>query len=302
MRKGQRKIMWTRVEIKTRAKEAFYRNYWRCVLVSFFILVASSMMNGGGGSGGRIPSGTGNYNNGNEQRDWNFDDDSEDMSYQTYELEDLGTRNTDLKTTNMVDLDGADAGIIGLFAGLAIVVIIIMIIAMCIGIALSIFVLNPFLLGCKRFFRVNVHEDAKVGEVLFSFRKGNSYLNIVKTLFLKQLFLFLWTMLLIVPGIIKAYEYRMIEYVMGQDPSISYKDAIAQSKEMMMGQKWDTFVLDLSFLGWYILCLFTCHVVTVFYVGPYVQQTDAVLFDVLSGGPKEVVLNSDQINASQIVY
>ena len=97
-------------------------------------------------------------------------------------------------------------------------------------------------------------------------------------MFLKALYVFLWSLLLVIPGIIKGYEYRMIPYILAENPGIDTKEAFAMSKQMMDGNKWNAFVLDLSFLGWIILSVFTCGILAVFYVNPYIYMTDAELY------------------------
>lgn len=69
------------------------------------------------------------------------------------------------------------------------------------------------------------------------------------------IFVFLWSLLLIVPGIIAAYRYRQALYIMLDHPDMSALKCITASKQMMMGHKGELFVMDLSFLGWYILCI-----------------------------------------------
>ena len=85
-------------------------------------------------------------------------------------------------------------------------------------------------------------------------------------------------MLFVIPGIIKGYEYRMVSYILADQPELSRKEAFQLSKQMMKGQKWNAFVLDLSFIGWYLLCLVTCGIAGIFYVYPYVFATDAELY------------------------
>ena len=70
----------------------------------------------------------------------------------------------------------------------------------------------------------------------------------------------------------------MVEYIMSENPNISRKRAFEISKQTMNGQKWNTFVLDLSFIGWVILSLFTCGILAVFYVNPYIHSTKAQLY------------------------
>ena len=130
--------------------------------------------------------------------------------------------------------------------------------------------------GC-RFFMENSEYQPTVGRLGFAFQKG-MYGKTVLTLFLRKLFIGLWSLLLIVPGIVKAYEYRMVPYLLADDPNMTRQDAFRLSKELMYGQKWNTFVLDLSFLGWSLLSLCTCGLLAIFYVNPYVQATNAELF------------------------
>ena len=97
-------------------------------------------------------------------------------------------------------------------------------------------------------------------------------------MFLQNLFLGLWTLLFIIPGIVKAYSYRMVPYILADNPEMSSTDIITKSREMMNGHKWDAFVLDLSFLGWLILTALTGGILGIFYVYPYIFETNAELY------------------------
>ena len=131
-----------------------------------------------------------------------------------------------------------------------------------------------------------------------SYAFSNGYMNVVKTMFLRGLFTFLWTLLFIIPGIIKGYEYRMIPYILAENPGIDSREAFAVSKQMMDGNKWAAFVLDLSFLGWQILSVFTCGILSVFYVNPYVYMTNAELYvalkEITFGGRGQFYQNTQQ--------
>lgn len=85
----------------------------------------------------------------------------------------------------------------------------------------------------------------------------------------------------VIPGIVKAYEYRMIPYILAENPQMSYKDAFAESKRMMTGNKWKAFVLDWSFILWDILAIFTCGILMIFYVRPYQELTNAEFYHAL---------------------
>ncbi|MCR4755684.1 MAG: DUF975 family protein [Lachnospiraceae bacterium] len=141
------------------------------------------------------------------------------------------------------------------------------------------FIFNPLELGCDRFFYKNLDEQAEVSEIAYGFDHG--YMNVVKVMFARDIYTVLWSLLFIIPGIVKAYEYRMIPYILAENPDMDKDEVFARSKEMMMGQKWKTFVLDLSFIGWNILSLFTVGLLGIFYVGPYKRATRAALYDTL---------------------
>lgn len=152
--------------------------------------------------------------------------------------------------------------------------------ALLISIAIGLLLRNPILVGAKRFFLNNTQEPASLKELQFALKSGN-YLNIVAATFLRNLFIFLWCLLLVVPGIIKSLEYMMVDYILADNPNISPMEALRESKQMMFGHKWNAFVLGLSFLGWEILNLFTVGLLDVFYVRPYMEATFAELYQEL---------------------
>ena len=73
----------------------------------------------------------------------------------------------------------------------------------------------------------------------------------------------------------------MVPYILGDDENLTCKEAFAKSRQMMMGHKWNTFVLHLSFLGWIILSGLTCGLPGIFYVAPYMHATSAELYQTL---------------------
>lgn len=145
---------------------------------------------------------------------------------------------------------------------------------------LDIFIFQVLLVGADRFYVENRDYNAPVDKILFGFKSGY-YGNAVLVMFVKNLFTLLWTLLFVIPGIVKSYAYRMVPYILAEQPDIKYKDAIRISQEMMYGQKMDTFVLDLSFIGWSLLAACTCGIAGIFYVKPYVDATNAELYVVL---------------------
>ena len=151
--------------------------------------------------------------------------------------------------------------------------------AVTIAIVLKVIVGNALIIGAHKIFLDNeLDPDPRAySKIVFVFSHGY-WKNVAITMFLKDLFVALWSLLLIVPGIIKAYEYKMVPYLLVENPEMPYQDALARSKEMMDGQKWNAFVLDLSFLGWFILEALTLGVLGLFYVNPYYYQTQAELY------------------------
>ena len=145
---------------------------------------------------------------------------------------------------------------------------------------LSILVFNVLKVGVQRFFIENRDYHASVSKVLFGFQSGH-YGNVVLVMFMQDLFIFLWSLLFLIPGIIKSYSYRMVPYIVAEQPDIDYRDAIRISREMMNGQKMNAFILDISFLPWIFLTGFTCGLAGVFYANPYILSTDAELYVVL---------------------
>lgn len=94
------------------------------------------------------------------------------------------------------------------------------------------------------------------------------FMRITFTQALMGIYIFLWSLLLIVPGIIKSYSYRMTAYVLHDCPDLKYNGAIERSMSMMKGHKMKLFLLDLSFIGWYILVILTAGI-GLLWVYPY---------------------------------
>ena len=141
------------------------------------------------------------------------------------------------------------------------------------------FIGYPVMVGMNRFFMENRLSGSKIDRLFYVFKSGN-YLNVVKTMFLLNLKVLLWSLLLLIPGIIKSYEYYMVPYILSENPGISSKRAFEISKEMTSGEKFDIFWLGLSFFGWILLGTLACGI-GVLFVEPYIQTTFAELYQVM---------------------
>ncbi|MCI9526125.1 MAG: DUF975 family protein [Lachnospiraceae bacterium] len=282
--------MWTRRELKEAAKRRFRVNYWKCVLVALLM----ALLGGGAGFGsGGTYSGirdvytrnslsdsfgdfSGSYNDWDNAGDsWGDAEDSWDD--EEYDI-DLDTLFDDIANSSPAETVITAAAIATV---VVLIITIVFVVALIIVIPVSVFLINPLEVGTNRFFVQNLKLDANLREICFAF--DHNYLNCVKILFFRDLYVFLWSLLFIIPGIIKAYEYRMVPYILGDNPNIDREEAFALSNMLMQGNKGKAFVLDLSFLGWYILNGLTLGILGIFYVNPYVKQTNAALYLKLKG-------------------
>lgn len=247
--------MWNRKDLKARGKAAFLANYWKCVLVA---LILAALVGSSGGAA-RTSSQTSGSDIGNEYL----------VEMQEEAMNKVPLLNGVLELRETFSANQPLRGVqISLGLGSSLVMLL-----------LSILVFNPLIVGCYRFFLQNSRGLSNLRELGAGFR--DDWGNVVLTMFLKNLFIFLWALLFIIPGIVKAYSYRMVPYIIKEHPEISGTQAITLSRQMMNGHKWNTFVLDLSFLGWHILSILTLGILEIFFVTPYIQATDAELYKAL---------------------
>ena len=298
--------MWTRAQVKQRGKFGFRANYWKSVLVAVIIsCIAAGSFSFGGAGGSSVTDDflsdqiskaedhIMGWDDTDSDDDWD-DDDWDDDDWDDDFMSGFQQGYNSVDGTSDEDFDVIRAGMAALI-GFILVFLVIFVVALAIAFAITAFLLNPLELGCKRFFLRNLNMKAEVKEVCFSF--DHSYMNIVKTLFFRDLYTFLWSLLFIIPGIIKAYEYQMIPYLLAEQPDMPKEQAFAMSRQMMKGQKWKAFVLDLSFLGWSILSMFTLGILGLFYVNPYKYSTIAALYETLRyGQPADFSANAQMNN------
>lgn len=162
---------------------------------------------------------------------------------------------------------------------------------------IHIFIGYPVSVGASHFFLSSRVRPSGVNLLSFGFRFDNgSYANICKTIFLKNLFISLWSLLFVIPGIYKYYQYRMVPYLLAENPSMDYQRALSLSAAMMDGEKWNTFVLDLSFIGWHFLSALTCMILTIVYVAPYQRHTETGLYIML----RERAINNGLVTPAEL--
>ncbi|MGN1103290.1 MAG: DUF975 family protein, partial [Candidatus Coproplasma sp.] len=125
--------------------------------------------------------------------------------------------------------------------------------------------------------KVLYRREVDLGDMFIGFK------NFGKSVALKvinDVFILLWSLLLIVPGVIKAYSYAMSFYILTDNPQMGPRDARLRSVEMMKGNKWRLFCLDCSFIGWGLLCILTFGVLSMWVI-PYKQCAYAAFYEEL---------------------
>ena len=272
--------MWTRKEIKQRAKEALKRNYWKIMLVSLLTMVLGggiSYSSGAFGSNGVNSVGVVDAPS-EDTSDGDESGAADETVTDEFDIPDQAEIYLDNTTNTLIeateDMNGTVAAVY--IITIMIVVCIIVLIGMIIAGAVSAFLYNPFRVGVNRFMLKSVDDTGEIKEMAYAF--DHSYINVVKTMFHVDLRVFLWALLFVIPGIYKKYQYRMVSYILAEHPDLDYKEVLQMSSNMMNGEKWHAFVLDLSFILWHMLGMITCGIVEIFYVNPYVELTDAALY------------------------
>lgn len=256
---------WSISQLKERGRYAFQRNYWWCVLAALLL----SLLLGGSGGGGR---------SGNKSNDSSGSFVS--CSVNDMDAEDVGDYVAGQVGGTTYFLGKVVYGLVGSLIGLLLVAIVLVIALL--AIAVRLLFVNPLSVGGRKFFLKNALEKTKGIHCFLDGFRGGYYGNVVVTMFVRDLKVFLWSLLLVIPGIIKAYEYRMVPYILAEHPELNYREALERSSAMMNGQKFNSFVLDLSFIGWHILSSITLGIAGVFWVMPYEYSTQAELYLELS--------------------
>jgi hypothetical protein len=160
--------------------------------------------------------------------------------------------------------------------------LVVLAIAAVIGIVYSTFVSNPITVGKSRYFiSCDENGDRSFGFLFSAFRKGQ-YLSVVKTMFIMNVLIMMWSLLFIIPGIIKSYSWRMVPYILADNPDMEWREALDLSKQMTDGDKLNMLLLDLSFIGWWFLGILACGI-GILFVQPYIEATWAEFYHTKNG-------------------
>lgn len=292
--------MWKRKELKNKAKEDVKKNYWTAILVCFLLaLLTSEFGTSIIGVWQEDDSMDPTYiiKNGNiimndqinnEQLE-EAKEKSEEIEERKANLSDIqikvweaieNTANSAVKSYKYIfkvwdSIASFNLNQIGLGIGLSLAAVIVLI--------FTILIAEPLIVAGRRYFiKATEEENAKMNEMGEVFKKG-CWINVTITMLLKNIYNLLWY-LTIIGGFIKTYEYKMIPYILAENPTVNRKEAFKLSKEMMRGNKWKTFVLDLSFILWNMLSVITFGLLNILYVNPYKSMTFAELYKELKKG------------------
>lgn len=282
--------MWKRKELKDRAKKVVHKNYWTAVVVCFLIALFT----------GEFGTSIVGIWQSEDSMDPNYIVRREvDKGELQEEIDNFFTERNIKETLNETQIKILEATEANLNSAMKSQKYIFKIwdaitsfninevrlgVMLCVtailAFAFTVFIADPLIVSGKKYFlEAREGTNTKIGVMKEIFQKGH-WFNVVRIMFLRNIYNALWY-LTIVGGVIKTYEYRMIPYLLAENPSIKRKEAFQLSKQMMKGNKWKTFILDLSFFGWNFLSVLTFGLLSILYVNPYNATTMTELYVVL---------------------
>lgn len=236
--------MWTFGELKERAKIAFRANYWKCVLVSMvYFIVSGGFFHAMGRKGGAV---------GYADRVGIFISPDETIRF-----------------------------LFGLIFA-SIMTMVLFLIVTFFALLFKSFVTDTFQIGAAGFYISNRIGSGDIKDVLSGFASEH-YLKNVRINFEKNLSIILWSLLFVIPGVIKALELSMVPYILAEQPHLSKDEVFQLSRDMTDGNKMKILLFQLSFFLWFLLASVTFGVVHVFWVAPYVDASNAELYKQLAG-------------------
>ncbi|HHX93719.1 MAG TPA: DUF975 family protein [Tenericutes bacterium] len=150
----------------------------------------------------------------------------------------------------------------------------------------TLFLIGPFLVGISYVYMKVVRDNEfDLRNFFYGFENKNVVANVF-TEFLKNIFILAWTILFIVPGIIKSLSYAMTPYILADDNKIKTRSALRKGKLMMTGYKMELFKLNLSFIGWWFLVFLTLGL-ALFYVSAYYRVATFLFYEKIKGNFEE---------------
>ena len=158
------------------------------------------------------------------------------------------------------------------------IIVLALLVASIMAIGVSIVFYNVLQIGLNRYFLENREHKTSIGQLFYGFTNGK-YGSNVWVMFLRTFYIWAWSLLFYIPGIIKSYSYMLVPYILAENPQLDSKRVIELSRRMMYGHKWEAFVLQWSFIGWTVASMFVpMGLLSILYVNPYMQATYAEFY------------------------
>ncbi len=154
-----------------------------------------------------------------------------------------------------------------------------------VGAIVYLVIYGPLTLGLVKIIVKNAKGEEFNNSMLFDGFK--TFTNSLCVGLLQTLYLFLWSLLLLIPSIIKSLSYSMTFFIHNDHPEYSAKECIKKSKEIMHGHKWELFCLMFSYIGWYLLCSLTLGIL-LFWIAPRVYTAKYLFYKDINGEPEKI--------------
>lgn len=265
--------MWSRKELKRKAKRSIKQNYWRAIVISFLITLfaganagSTQLLRQNFGMNGDAAAAVEQF----QKEHLNLD--SKDLFVLDAATTTVG-QYLKSKYAVSIALRFVDKLMETHFSLLFLLILT--------GLGMSffyaVFVSNILIIGEKRFYMENrIYHETRIGKLLYLY-KMKDIKNSAWIMFCRSLYQFLWS-LTIIGGIIKYFEYALIPYLLAENPEIDKKTVFTLSKDMMRGNKWRFFLLKCSFLLWGIVGIFTLGITNIFFANSYKSATETELY------------------------
>ncbi|MBO4698015.1 DUF975 family protein [bacterium] len=151
----------------------------------------------------------------------------------------------------------------------------------------NIFITSAFNMGLV-FIAVGIYRGKAAFGMLLKPFGGSLYWKVVKLYILTGLRVFVYSLLLIVPGIMLAYSYSMSNYIFEENPDLAVSEILERSEKMMKGHRWELFLFQMSFAGWFLLAICTLGLASV-YVAPYFAVSHVGVYNALKRSEENIL-------------
>ena len=257
--------MWKRKDLKKRGKAAFFKNFWAAVAVCFILAFTGAefadsvsfihdFSTDEMAPDGEVVTQVSNVSNWDLMMQW-LHVDTTDGTHPAWATASVLKPYFDI-FTSPVSPFFALISRSDMASGVSITLAIL---GTLISLWFTVWVISALLVGARRFFLENrTHDHISIAAMFTPFQRGNWW-NVTKAMLLQTVYMVLW-MLTLVGGFIKTYSYRMVPYILAENPQAKPREVIRLSRRMMKGNKWRCFLIDLTFiLQWTVIPSFIAY-------------------------------------------